>query len=55
MESKVKSDIIIPFMPFPTVITCPICGYEVDLWTDEDETRCYICDYKIFQKEKTIH
>jgi DNA-directed RNA polymerase subunit RPC12/RpoP len=42
-------------IPFPTEITCPIYGYDVELWTDEDETRCYICGYKIFQKEKTIH
>lgn len=40
---------------FPTEMTCPVCGHEVELWTDEDETKCYICGYKIFQKEKTIH
>lgn len=42
-------------IPFPTEMTCPVCGYAVELWTDEDETRCYVCGYKIFQKEKTIH
>jgi DNA-directed RNA polymerase subunit RPC12/RpoP len=55
MEIKNRSHRSVKSIPFPTEITCHICGYEVELWTDEDETRCYVCGYKIFQKEKTIH
>lgn len=55
IEIKNRSHCSVRSIPFPTEITCPICGYEVDLWTNEDETRCYICGYKLFQKEKTIH
>lgn len=54
-EIKNRSHCSVKNIPFPTEIICPICGYEVELWTDEDETRCYACGYKIFQKEKTIH
>lgn len=40
---------------FDAEITCPVCGFEVAVWTDEEETRCRICGYKIFQKERIIH
>jgi DNA-directed RNA polymerase subunit RPC12/RpoP len=39
---------------YSTDITCPVCGFDVDLWTC-DEAICHICGYKIFQKEKTTH
>jgi hypothetical protein len=42
-------------MPLPETITCPICGYEIALWTYEEETMCYICGFKAFKKETIIH
>lgn len=45
-----------PFpVSFPMELTCPICGYEVDLWSYEEETRCYVCGYKIFKNEGIVH
>jgi hypothetical protein len=42
-------------MSVPLTITCPICGYEIPLWTwDEEETMCYICGFKVFKKEAII-
>lgn len=55
IESKNKTHRSVISLSFPTETTCPVCGYEVELWTAEDEARCYICGYKIFQKETTIH
>ena len=42
-------------MAVPLTITCPLCGYEIPLWTwDEEETVCYICGFKVFKKESII-
>lgn len=38
-----------------TVITCPSCGSGVDLWTGEEETRCFACDRRIFSKQRMNH
>ncbi len=38
----------------PEFITCPTCGFEMDLWSDE-ETRCIICGYRFFRREATLH
>ncbi len=37
------------------VTTCPRCGGEVGLWSEESETLCDFCQYRVFEKEKTIH
>ncbi len=42
-------------MPLGNFITCPICGYEIEIWTGEEETVCFICGFKLFKKEATIH
>jgi rubrerythrin len=36
-------------------ITCPVCGFEMDIWSDEEETRCIICGYRFFKRETTVH
>jgi hypothetical protein len=45
------------FLPvsFPIEMTCPVCGHEVDLWSYEDETKCFVCGYKIFKNESIVH
>jgi DNA-directed RNA polymerase subunit RPC12/RpoP len=37
------------------VTTCPKCGGEVGLWSEETETLCIFCQYRVFEKERTIH
>ena len=37
------------------VTTCPKCGGEVGLWSEESETLCIFCQYRVFEKEKTLH
>jgi primosomal protein N' len=39
----------------PEFITCPACGLEMDLWFDEEETRCFFCGYRFFRRESTVH
>jgi primosomal protein N' len=39
----------------PEFITCPACGLEMDLWFDEEETRCALCGYRFFRRETTVH
>lgn len=38
-----------------TVVVCPSCGTRVDIWTGEDETRCFACDHKIFNTQRMNH
>jgi DNA-directed RNA polymerase subunit RPC12/RpoP len=35
-----------------TKVACPACGYGVDLWSGEEETRCFACDHEIFRKQQ---
>lgn len=38
-----------------TVVACPACGAGVDIWTGEEETRCFACDHAIFRKQRINH
>ncbi len=37
------------------VTTCPKCGGEIGLWSEEAETFCIFCEYRVFEHERTIH
>lgn len=37
------------------VTACPKCGGEVALWSEDRETVCIFCDYRLFERENTIH
>ena len=37
------------------ITTCPKCGGEVGLWSEESETLCIFCQYRVFEHERTIH
>jgi len=40
----------------PQFITeCPKCGGEASLWSQDQETICVFCDYRMFEKERTEH
>ncbi len=54
-KRSIKKNIVFINLNLSAEITCPICGFEVDIWTHEEETLCHICGYKFFQKEKIIH
>jgi len=41
--------------PFLEFLTCPKCGEDVELWTDEEETICLFCGYHLFRKEAILH
>ncbi len=42
-------------LPVPEYITCPKCGFEMDLWSDVEETKCVVCGHRFFKREGTIH
>jgi len=52
---KEKSPCSIKNTPLPEFVTCPECGGEIELWSDEYETVCLFCGHKAFKKENIIH
>jgi rRNA maturation endonuclease Nob1 len=55
LKSKEKSPCSLKNAALPDFITCPKCGDEIEIWTDEDETACASCGHKVFKKESTVH
>jgi DNA-directed RNA polymerase subunit RPC12/RpoP len=37
------------------ITICPKCGGEVGLWSEEAETLCIFCQYRVFENERTVH
>ncbi len=52
---KQKSPCSTKNVPVPEFITCTQCGSEVELWTDEEETLCPSCNYRVFKRTSTTH
>ena len=42
-------------LPVPEFICCPLCGADIELWSDELLTRCLFCGHNVFKKERIIH
>ncbi len=55
LKVKEKSPCSTMNMPVPEFITCPKCGGEIELWSDEEETACSFCGQKVFKKESIVH
>ncbi len=55
MESKDRFDLFINTIPIPIEITCPRCGFDIELWADENETVCKLCGYTPFSHERIIN
>lgn len=54
-SDKEKNTESVKYTPVPEFITCPKCGGEVELWSDEYLTFCHYCGHKIFKKENILH
>jgi hypothetical protein len=55
LSRKNKYTLCPPAAELPELVTtCPKCGGEVDLCTQE-ETYCIFCDHKLFDRETTLH
>ena len=52
---KEKSICIVKYSPVPDYVTCPDCGFEIELWSGKYETQCLNCGLKVFSKETTVH
>jgi hypothetical protein len=37
------------------ITTCPKCGGELGIWSEDNETLCIFCDLKVFEKENILH
>jgi hypothetical protein len=37
------------------ITTCPQCGGELGIWSEEPETQCIFCQFRIFDREGTLH
>ena len=35
--------------PRPEIFRCPFCGEELEIWTDETETKCTKCGRKVYR------
>ena len=55
MKHKEKSPCTVKITPVPEFITCPKCGGEIELWSDEYLTLCFFCGHKAFKKENILH
>ncbi len=42
-------------IPFPTEVTCPQCGAEIEIWSDEEQTHCRLCGYVVYNHERYIN
>jgi DNA-directed RNA polymerase subunit RPC12/RpoP len=53
-NSSGKSHCSVKKMPVPAFMTCLKCGYDVELWSDEEETTCPVCSRRVFRGETTV-
>lgn len=56
VSSPKSYTLVAPSRELPDLITaCPRCGGEIELWSEDDETRCVFCGHKLFERETTTH
>jgi hypothetical protein len=55
VNQKRRNPCSVKYEPAPEFITCPKCGEEIELWSDDEETICLFCRHKVFKRETTIH
>jgi len=41
--------------PVPMEITCPHCGVEIEIWSDETEVECKLCGKVVHNTIDTTH
>lgn len=55
-QHKRSYTLLPPASELPELMTtCPHCGGEVEMWSEEEETVCVFCSQKIFVRETTTH
>ncbi len=42
------------YPPLPEDVTCPKCGSDVEIWSDDYVSQC-TCGYRVFSREDTVH
>jgi len=41
--------------PVPTEVTCPHCGTEIEIWSDETDSACTFCGLTVHSQDNHIH
>ena len=54
-KDKGKNPCSVKYAPVPEFVTCPKCGEEIELWSDEEETVCVFCGHKVIKMETRVH
>jgi DNA-directed RNA polymerase subunit RPC12/RpoP len=54
-KKKAKKKYSVRVMSLEELISCPQCGFDIELWSEELLTRCLSCGYYVFRKERIIH
>ncbi len=56
VKTKEHGSYVVKLRQDEQVITCPACGWEMELWSaGDDETRCAYCGHRFFRRETTVH
>jgi hypothetical protein len=55
LKHKENEPCTVKYSPVPEFVTCPNCGFEIELWSEDEETRCLFCGHKVFKREATVH
>jgi DNA-directed RNA polymerase subunit RPC12/RpoP len=56
LKHKEDKPCSVKYAPAPEFVTCPNCGFEIELWLENEETtRCMFCGHKVFKRETTVH
>jgi DNA-directed RNA polymerase subunit RPC12/RpoP len=54
-QRKSEYTLVTPFDQLPQIMTtCPRCGGEIELWSQEEETTCLFCGYSLFERQKKM-
>lgn len=43
------------FLALVGIVTCPVCGEDIEIWSERAVASCEYCNYRVFKKERIIH
>lgn len=52
LQLNEKSHCSIKQMPVPLTVSCPQCGKEAEIWSDEEDAVCRSCNHRIVLKKQ---
>ncbi len=52
---KEKPTCSVTMTTIPIEITCPYCGMEIEIWSDESEIECKLCGNIVYPAAEVTH